>query len=80
MDARPVVGGDERMTITPGNYKTRSGKKVTVVATGLRSVYPVLGYFNHEDADAVSHWYSDGKFNNEREHACDLVERLKETE
>jgi hypothetical protein len=64
------------MKITPGNYKTRSGKKVTVVATGLRSVYPVLGYFHHKDFDAVSHWHSDGKYHMDRDSTCDLVERI----
>jgi len=67
------------MTITPGKYRTRSGKNVTVVQTDLKSFYLVLGYVHHENIDSVSQWCSDGRFFPNCEHACDLVERLRET-
>lgn len=48
------------MNITPGKYLTRDGKVATVLAVGLKSRYPVIGYTTKGGVDMPLNWTAEG--------------------
>ena len=67
----------EPFTITePGEYVTRDGRKVVVVAVNLRGECPVLGYIAEDNWDSACTWGADGRaYNPPSEHPRDIVDR-----
>lgn len=67
----------EPFTITePGEYVTRDGRKVVVVAVNLRGECPVLGYTAEDNWDNACTWGADGRaYNPPSEHPRDIVDR-----
>lgn len=64
-------------TITePGEYVTRDGRKVVVVALNLRGEFPVLGYTAEYNWDNACTWRADGRvYGLPSEHPRDIVDR-----
>lgn len=67
----------EPFTITePGEYVTRDGRKVVVVAVNLRGECPVLGYTAEDNWDNACTWRADGGvYGPPSEHPRDIVDR-----
>jgi len=67
----------EPFTITePGEYVTRDGRKVVVVALNLRGEFPVLGYTAEYNWDNACTWRADGRvYGLPSEHPRDIVDR-----
>lgn len=59
--------------------QTRDGYPVRILATDLRSEYPVVGIISHPDYDEVETWTLDGAFVSSDEHPDDLVNVPVET-
>ena len=53
--------------------QTRDGRPVRILATDLRSEYPVTGIISHPGYDEVETWTLDGAFVSSDEHPDDLV-------
>ena len=53
--------------------QTRDGHPVRILATDLRSEYPVTGIISHPGYDEVETWTLDGAFVSSDEHPDDLV-------
>jgi hypothetical protein len=44
------------MTITPGYYRTRGGRKARVLCTDAEGPYPIVGYICYEGGPATCLW------------------------
>lgn len=63
------------MTITPGYYKTRDGRKARVLCVDAPGKYPCVGYID-QSSEVRGHysWALDGVYQSGNSSASDLIE------
>lgn len=71
------------MKVTPGDYRTADGRRVTVVSTGGKGTFPVKGsvwriFRGKLRPRGYAIWTADGRYLAHTTSCADLVEAWKE--